>query len=47
MIKIPVIPMIRILKQYAEGKGLPLNTRNWESIVRTFYTYNSDAKFLN
>lgn len=47
MKNIPVIPMVRILKQYAAARALPLDIRSWESIVRTFNLYSQDAQFLN
>lgn len=47
MMNIPVIPMIRILKQFAASKNIPLDARRWESIVRCFNIYQSDAQFKN
>lgn len=47
MNQIPVIPMISILKQYAAARNLPLNCRNWESIMRTYQMYILDAQILN
>jgi hypothetical protein len=44
---IGVVSMLPILKQYATANQLPLNPRNWESIVRTFNHYNQTAKNLN
>lgn len=44
---IPIIPMVRILKQYATAHDFPLDIRNWESIVRCFLAYKKDAEYLN
>ena len=46
-LNIPIIPMVKILTQYAVAFGLPMNRGNWESIVRTFEIYKSDAEKLN
>lgn len=44
---IPVIPMVRVLAQYANAKGLPFNPGKWESIVRTFNHYQIFAAIKN
>jgi len=45
--KIPMIPMLRILKQYAAAKNLPLKATSFESIIRTFQHYCQSCKKLN
>lgn len=47
MINIPAIPMVKILKQYAASKGLPLNPKNWESIMRVYEMYILYVQNLN
>lgn len=42
-----MIPLMKILKQYADAKNIPFERKNWESIVRTFIKYNRDAQILN
>jgi hypothetical protein len=44
---IPIIPMLKILRQYAIARQLVLNFNSWESITQTFNLYNEDAKKLN
>lgn len=44
---IPVIPMVKILIQYAAAHNMPLNVRSWESITRCFEVYKQDAQNLN
>lgn len=44
---IPVIPMLKILKQYAAARNKPLNIHSWESIVRCFNAYVQDVQFKN
>lgn len=44
---IPLIPMVNILKQYAKAKGLQLDPRRWESIIRTFNHYQIFAALKN
>ena len=47
MKNIPVIPMIRILTQYAEARNIPLDVRLWESIIRCMRRYELDAQLKN
>ena len=47
MMNIPIIPILKILKQFAKAKNLPLNPKSWESIVRTFILYNEYAQTKN
>ncbi len=44
---IPVIPMRRILIQWAAARNIPFNPKSWESIVRCFNAYNLQAKIQN
>lgn len=47
MNQIPVMPMVRILKQYAQAHNLPLDPKSWESIVRCYAKYERDAQIKN
>ena len=47
MMNIPVIPMLKILIQYAASRNIPLDSRRWESIVRCYKMYEVDAKLKN
>lgn len=47
MMNIPVIPMLKILIQYAASRNIPLDSRRWESIVRCFEKYKLDAQIKN
>lgn len=47
MLKIPIIPIIPVLQQFAKANNLPFDRKNWECIVRTFNKYNETAKRLN
>lgn len=47
MMNLPVIPMIKILIQYAAARNIPLDMRRWESIVRCYKMYLVDAEIKN
>lgn len=47
MMNIPVIPMIKVLAQYAKSRNIPLDVRRWESIVRCYKMYELDASLKN
>lgn len=47
MPKIPMIPMLKILSQYAYANKLALNCHNLDSIKNVFSHYNKTAKLLN
>ncbi len=44
---IPVIPMVKILKQYAEAHDLPFNMNRWEEIIRCFNHYQIHIIYKN
>lgn len=44
---IPMIPMIKILSQYAAAHEFPFDGKNMESISQIFLKYNQDAQILN
>lgn len=43
---IPVIPMMRTLRQFAKARKLPFDSR-WETIIRLYKLYNKSAEVLN
>jgi hypothetical protein len=47
MLKVPAIPMIRILSQFARSKEIPFRITNWENIYRTYLAYVNNSKPLN
>lgn len=47
MTGIPLIPMIKVLRQYAAANSLPFDGRRWESIKRTFNHYQIHVIYKN
>lgn len=47
MPKVPIIPLLRILAQFAKANNLQLNGNNFHSIKRVFFQYNIEAAKLN
>jgi hypothetical protein len=44
---IPVIPMVRILRQYASANNLPFRMTRWEEIIRCFNHYQIHICYKN
>lgn len=45
--KVPVIPMVNILRQYVLARNLPFRMNRWEEIIRAYTHYSLNAKYLN
>lgn len=47
MLKVPIKPMLPILRQFAYANKQPFNSKSWASILRTYYDYIVVATKLN
>lgn len=45
--QIPVIPMLRVLRQYVEANNLPFRLNRWEEIIRAFNHYQIHIIYKN
>jgi len=47
MLKVPTIPMLKILKSYKEAHNIPLRLNRLEELIRCFKMYCDQNKKLN